>query len=119
MLLRNLLKALIVTEKHTLDNAKFDATFSETLHQQWLVMIQKWEHDKSNSNPYTHKEKGTSLTCYDLSRAHTSTANSLAEVRRKLAEADEKAVREGSALQQASVAGSVFIRNGLEIEEHQ
>ena len=44
-------------------------------------------------------------------------ASNLAEVWRKLAEADEVAIRQGNASQQ--VPGSVFVRNGLEIEEQQ
>jgi len=51
------------------------------------------------------------------SRTYVHLANNLAEVRRKLAEADEAAIRRGSASQQ--VPGSVFIRSRLEIEEQQ
>ena len=43
----------------------------------------------------------------------------LAEVHHKLAEVDEMAIRQGSASQQIPVPGSVFIHNGLEIEEQQ
>lgn len=49
--------------------------------------------------------------------AYVFLASNLAEVRRKLAEADEAALRQGTASPQ--VPGSVFIRNGLEIEEQQ
>jgi len=52
-----------------------------------------------------------------FSNPHIYLASNLAEVRRKLAEADEAAIRQGSTSQQ--VPGSVFIRNGLEIEEQQ
>jgi hypothetical protein len=60
LFLRNLLKALIARDKHTLENEKFDATFPAALRQQWLTMIRDWERDKSNPNPYTHEEKGIS-----------------------------------------------------------
>jgi len=56
-------------------------------------------------------------SCVTIPCAHVYPASKLAEVRRKLAEADEVDIRQGSALHQ--VAGSVFIRNGLEIEEQQ
>jgi len=46
--------------KHTIENKKFDATIPENLRDQWLTMIQDWESDKSNPNPYTHTEKGIS-----------------------------------------------------------
>jgi hypothetical protein len=55
--------------------------------------------------------------CCNFLYAHVSPATNLAEIRRKLAEADEIAVRQGSALEQVPV--SVFVRNGLEIEEQQ
>ena len=61
LFLRSLLKALIMRKKHAQENAKFDATFSEGLRKQWSTMVQDWEHDKSNPNPYTHKEKGIFL----------------------------------------------------------
>jgi hypothetical protein len=54
------LKALLMKEKHTSENRKFDATFSEDLRKDWLKMIQDWECDKSKPNPYTHEEKGIS-----------------------------------------------------------
>lgn len=60
LLLRNLLKALLMKTKHTLENKKFDATLPENLRGQWLMMIRDWESDKSNPNPYTHTEKGIS-----------------------------------------------------------
>jgi hypothetical protein len=49
--------------------------------------------------------------------ANVYPASSLAEVRRKLAEADEEDIRRGNTSHE--VPGSVFIRNGLEIEEQQ
>jgi len=53
----------------------------------------------------------------NLLYAHVYPASNLAEVRRKLAEADEEDIRRGTVPHQ--VPGSVFIRNGLEIEEQQ
>jgi hypothetical protein len=47
--------------KHTLENEKFDSTLPKHLRDEWLVMIREWESDKSNPNPYTHKEKGFSV----------------------------------------------------------
>lgn len=61
LLLRNLLKALLMKEKHTSENKKFDATFPAGLRNEWSVMIQKWERDKSKPNPYTHAEKGAPI----------------------------------------------------------
>ena len=58
LFLRTLLKALLMRKKHAVENAKFDATFTPGLRQEWLMMIRNWEHDKSNPNPYTHEEKG-------------------------------------------------------------
>lgn len=57
-LLRSLLKALLMKEKHTSENRKFDAMFSTHLRDEWVLMIQNWEHDMSKPNPYTHTEKG-------------------------------------------------------------
>ena len=45
-------------ERHASENKKFDATLSMELRQEWLTMMQDWEHDKSKPNPYTHTEKG-------------------------------------------------------------
>ena len=81
-------------------------------------MIQDWESDRSNPNPYTHTEKGISgAPDWDSLCTHAYLASNLAEVRRKLAEADEKEIAQGTFLHE--VPGSVFIRNGLEIEEQQ
>jgi len=54
---------------------------------------------------------------YSFPCIHIYTASSVAEVRRKLAEADEEDIRRGTITHQ--VPASVFIRNGLEIEEQQ
>ena len=105
-------------EKHTAENKKFDCMFAENLRNQWLSMIRDWECDKSKPNPFTHTEKGILVykpqffTC-----AHIQSATKLAELRRKLAEEDEEALRSGTLTHQ--VPGSVFIRTGLEIEEQQ
>ena len=48
---------------------------------------------------------------------HVSLASNLAEIRRKLAEAEEEDAMRGLIPHQ--VPGSVFIRTGLEIEEQQ
>ena len=58
LLLRNLVKALLMREKHMAENKKFDNTFLDVLCDEWLVMIRNWEHDKSSPNLYTHREKG-------------------------------------------------------------
>lgn len=104
-------------EKHELENKVFDATFPPTLRQEWLMMIKNWERDKKNPNPYTHKEKGIFIPTLQFVMYLYYPASNVAEVRQKLAEADEAAIRRGDASHQ--VPGSVFIRNGLEIEEHQ
>ena len=80
-------------------------------------MIRNWEHNKSSSNPYIYEEKGIFFLRYNLLHTHIHLASNLAEVRRQLAKADETAIRQGTASQH--VPGSVFIRNGLEIEEQQ
>ena len=54
---------------------------------------------------------------HNLLCTHVYPADSLAEVRRKLAEADEEDIRRGNTSHE--VPASVFIRNGLEIEERQ
>ena len=70
LLLRNLLKALLMKAKHTSENKKFDANLPKSLLDRWLAMIQEWESNKSNPNPYTHTEKGVSGVL------HRSTLNS-------------------------------------------
>lgn len=105
-------------EKHASENKKFNTMFPAHLREEWLSMIRNWEFDNSKPNPYTHTEKGIlifPLRCYIY--AHVYLASNLAEVRRKLAEADEEDVRQGTTPHQ--VPGSVFIRTGLEIEEQQ
>ena len=119
LLLRSLLKALLMKEKHTSENRKFDATLSTELRQKWLMMIQSWESDKSKPNPYMHTEKGIFYCCIAIPRAYVPPASNLAEVRRKLAEADEVALRRDGITPPLQVPGSVFIRSGLEIEDQQ
>jgi hypothetical protein len=116
-LLRGLLKALHMKSKHTTENKKFDATLKDCLRKDWLAMIRSWESNKSNPNPYTHTEKGSSIFSVALPLAHASLASNFAEVRRKLAEADEEALRRGTASHE--VPASIFVRIGLEIEEQQ
>ena len=73
-LLRNLLKALLMKSKHTLENNKFDTTLPKALRDEWLAMIRKWESDKSSPNPYTHNEKGATCAIYqNLLHVLTST----------------------------------------------
>ena len=96
----------------------FDVTFPESFRQEWLMMIQSWERDKTKQNPYTHKEKGILFPRHDYPHTYVYLASNVAEVRQKLAEADEAAIRQGSASPH-QVPGSIFIRNGLEIEENQ
>jgi hypothetical protein len=57
-----LVKALAMKKKHSAVNAKFNDILPATLRQEWTEMISKWEKDKSNTNPYTHSEKGIFVT---------------------------------------------------------
>ncbi|KAF9782109.1 hypothetical protein BJ322DRAFT_1009547 [Thelephora terrestris] len=101
LLLRNLLKALSMKEKHAAINEKFNSSFPKDVLLKWAEMISCWERDKTAPNPYIHTEK----------------AGNMAEVRRRLAEADTQDAQRGHTLHE--VPASVFIRSGLEIEEQQ
>ena len=57
------------------------------------------------------------FVCYSSSWTHVYPASSLAEVCQKLAEVDKEDIRRGNTAHE--VPGSVFIRNGLEIEDQQ
>lgn len=57
------------------------------------------------------------FVCYGSSWTHVYPASSLAEVHRKLAEADKEDIRRGNTAHE--VPGSVFIHNGLEIEDQE
>jgi hypothetical protein len=61
LLLRSLLKALAMKEKHSDVLKKFNAILPEDLRQEWQEMISQWEQDKKKPNPYTHTEKGSCL----------------------------------------------------------
>lgn len=72
LLLRSLLKALLMKEKHASENKKFDDTFTEDLREDWLMMIRNWECDKSSPNPYTHTEKGMLILVFQfLAHSHS------------------------------------------------
>lgn len=58
LLRRNLLKALVMKEKHTAVNEKFNTIFPEGLRREWAEMISQWEWDRRKPDPYTHTEKG-------------------------------------------------------------
>lgn len=58
LLLRNLLKALTMKEKHAAAHEKFNTILSEDLRREWAEMIAQWEQDSRKPNPYTHTEKG-------------------------------------------------------------
>ena len=116
--LRSLLKALLMKEKHTAENKKFDSMFPEDLRNKWLSMIRDWECDKSRPNPFTHAEKGTPIYKFQFfTCAYIQPATKLAELRRRFAEEDEESMRRGILMHE--VPGSVFVRTGLEIEEQQ
>ena len=105
-------------QKHAKVNAKFDATFSKELRDEWLRMIRDWEKDQSMQDPFTYTAQGRHYrVAWHLPRGtHICLATNLADVRRRLAEADEEDARRG--MTPHEVPGSVFIRMGLEIEEH-
>ena len=105
-------------EKHTAINKKFDASFPKDVLLRWAEMISRWEQDKTAPNPYTHTEKGA-VYCYPIFKPHTNllSAGNMAEVRRRLAEADTQEAQHGCAPHE--VPASVFVRSGLEIEEQQ
>ena len=46
-------------DKHVDVHKKFNAILPDDLRQEWAKMISQWEQDKTQPNPYTHKEKGT------------------------------------------------------------
>ena len=104
-------------EKHAAVNAKFDAMFSGELRDEWLRMIRDWEKDQSKPNPFTYTAKGGhSCVIWQLPRGtHIRLASNLADIRQRLAEAEEEDTNRGTAPHE--VPGSVFIRMGLEIEE--
>lgn len=105
-------------EKHASENEKFSATIPKKFRKEWTVMICKWESDKSNPNPYTHTEKGFySEIIHRTSVTYILPASNLAEVRQKLTEADKEELSRGNTSHQ--VPASVFVRNGLELEEQQ
>jgi hypothetical protein len=113
-----LLKALLMKEKHASENRKFDSMFPESLRNEWVLMIRTWERNHSKPNPFTHVEKGTwGYAFRSFMFVHVRLASKVAELRKKLAEEDKEEIRRGTALHQVPV--SVFIRNGLEIEEQQ
>ena len=117
LFLRSLVKALNMKEKHAAVNKKFDAMFSDEHRGEWLRMIRDWEKDRSKPNPFTYTEKGghSCVIRQPSHGTHIRLASNLAEVRRKLAEADEEDARRGVAPHE--VPGSVFIRMALELEE--
>ena len=104
-------------KKHAEVNMKFDKMFSDEVRAGWLRMIRDWEKDTSQPNPFTYKEKGGCNIVISRSshRANVHLAGSLAEVRKRLAEADKEDAKRG--IVPHEVTGSVFIRTGLEIEE--
>ena len=61
LLLRNLLNALAMKERHTENLSKFNAELPEDLVFDWTDMISRWEQDKTGPNPYTHTEKGIAI----------------------------------------------------------
>ncbi|KAF9777745.1 hypothetical protein BJ322DRAFT_1015458 [Thelephora terrestris] len=101
LLLRSLLKAISMKEKHTAIHNKFDTSFPKDVLIKWADMISCWECDKTNPNPYIHTEK----------------ASNVAEVRRRLAEADKQEAQRGHAPDE--VPASIFICSGLEMKEQQ
>jgi hypothetical protein len=105
-------------EKHTAINKKFDASFPKDVLLRWAEMISRWEQDKTAPNPYTHTEKGA-VYYYSIFRLDTYSlsAGNMAELRRKLAEAEAQEAQHGDVPHE--VPASAFVRSGLEIEEQQ
>ena len=119
LLLKGLKKALVMKEKHTAVKAKFDATLSKDLLSAWTRMISLWELDRTKPNPYTYTEKGIAPfpTHVLPHRTNSRLATKVAEVCKQLAEADHQDAQQGCTPHE--IPASVFIRSGLEIEDHQ
>jgi len=104
--------------KHTDATKKFAAILPVDLLQEWAEMISRWEQDKTKPNPYTHTEKGViRYLLWSGYHANLHLASNMAEVRRRLAETDQQDAQ--GDLTFHGVPASVFVRNGLEIEEQQ
>jgi hypothetical protein len=106
-------------DKHAAVNVKFDTMFPKGLRDTWMQMIRNWEKDKSKPNPFTYTEKGRRTQAVLILQRlhHTRLATKLADVRKKLADADKEDAERG--LTPHQIPASVFIRTGLELEEQQ
>jgi hypothetical protein len=107
-----------MVEKHTTALSKFNKEFSKDLRGNWTDMISRWEKDKTQPNPYTHTEQGIAVIFAPLlHRANPYLASNMAEVRKMLAEADQRDAKQGPTPHQ--MPPSIFIRHGLELEDQQ
>jgi len=105
-------------EKHAAIKEKFNDIASEELRWEWAEMISRWEQDKTEPNPYTYTEQGIFVVLPPLLlRVNPHIASSMAEARRRLAEADQQDTQQGSTPH--AVPAWVFVRDGLDIEEQQ
>ena len=104
-------------EKHTAINEKFNTTLPKDVLLSWTEMVSRWEQDKTEPNPYSHTERGMIAASQCFCYANSFLAGNMAEVRRRLAEADKQDAQHGHTPHE--VPASVFIRSGLEIEEQQ
>lgn len=100
-------------KKHRVLADKHTATFPPDIIAKWEGMIQDWDADHSKPDPYKEPESCQLSLSKENFISNLTTAVNLAEVR------DTMAQEESLEIFPHKVTAAVFIRTGLEIEDHQ
>ncbi len=99
---------------------EFTATFTSDQISQWTEMIQDWNNDASQPDPFQEPDQGSYLFCLRRPPRHADLAPVIttAQVRRELAQEEENELALGiTPLHEVSL--SQFLLNGLELEDAQ
>jgi hypothetical protein len=61
---KQLQDAIAMQAKHDAIFSKLTAKFTTATIEKWVAMVDLWDMDKNNPDPYQEPQKGTTIYCY-------------------------------------------------------
>lgn len=116
---KNLTKALEMRTKSRRNFREFDNNFPEHIVNKWENMVEEWDKDMSQPNPYAEPIAGNmSSNLSHISSSHNTSETSMTEVLLELAREEDLAMNEGQPqIHKTSPAG--FLKQGMQVENDQ
>lgn len=107
-------------DKHRIQSDKYSATFPARNITEWTNAIREWEADYTKPDPFAEPEYSEYNMLFYLNSAdfYLFAASTSIQVRQMMADEDARDMETGIHFPH-KVSASIFVRMGLEIEEHQ